>query len=438
MSMCVSNKFSRLTRQSRFLLSAVVITLGGLCVVETQQAQAQSRPPEASGVTIHKPRPGSHSATPPSGPGKSRLRLIDPSVFPIGGPPETQGATPGGTPGSSLRKSGATGPTDGGVATQNGYDDQAYGSRSEKWPYTTARVAVSNLGPSSSAANTPVTSAPYRFTGKLWSRYGSDWFVCTASLIKPGVLLTAAHCVHNYGQQGAGFADEVRWYPANISDSFSSPQPYGMYQAESWIIPTVYYNGKDTCQSGAKGVVCNNDIAVVVLYANSGVRAGDALGGTLGYGWNGYSFIASPAFGSAKVTDITQLGYPVALDNGYQMERTNSFGKYVAGTGANGKALKNTQLGSAQTGGSSGGPWIVNFGTRPSVDSSSASLGSASDSNIVVGVTSWGYTTVGSNVQGASWFGKNPEFPLDDYGGFGAGNIGAMVQAACTNYPGRC
>ena len=98
----------------------------------------------------------------------------------------------------------------------------------------------------------------------------------------------------------------------------------------------------------------------------------------------------------------------------------------------------NTQMGSAQTGGSSGGPWIANFGTRPNVDGSVASLGYHSVSNVVIGVTSYGSTAVGYNRQGASFFGQNYEYPNGDYGGWGAGNIGALLWQACTNYPGSC
>jgi hypothetical protein len=65
-------------------------------------------------------------------------------------------------------------------------------------------------------------------------------------------------------------------------------------------------------------------------------------------------------------------------------------------------------------------------------------LGNHSSSNIVVGTTSWGFTTVGINVQGASHFGQNFEFPLAAYGAHGAGNIGALVNAACTANPTVC
>jgi hypothetical protein len=39
---------------------------------------------------------------------------------------------------------------------------------------------------------------------------------------------------------------------------------------------------------------------------------------------------------------------------------------------------------------------------------------------------------------GSSWFGQNAEYPLADYGGHGAGNIGALVNAACSQYPAAC
>jgi hypothetical protein len=398
-----------------------------LLAAATLPSQAQS-----PRISVYRASPAAQTADLPANAdaiAKSRLPLIDPSVFPLGG--FAPGAAPGGVAGArgglALDENGAD--ANGGVAPQ------ANGSATEQWPYTTARVAVTALGKDKSLAGVPVSSSPYRQTGKLYMQFGASLFVCTASLIAPSVLITAAHCVHNYGQGQPGFASAVWWYPANTNGG--SKQPYGRFNATTWAVPTFYFNGTDTCLSGAVGVVCNNDLAIVILAPVKNKKAGTTLGGFYGYGVNGYSFITSPAFGNTVVGDISQLGYPVAFDQGYQMQRNNSFGKYVQGTGTNAQVLKNTQLGSALTGGSSGGPWLVNFGTRPTI-TGSASLGSNSTSNVVVGVTSWGYTTVGVNVQGASFFGQNFEFPLADYGGYGGGNIGFMVQAACTLSPAAC
>ena len=41
---------------------------------------------------------------------------------------------------------------------------------------------------------------PFRAAGRLFFLIGSSTYVCSASLIKPGVVVTAAHCVANYGQ----------------------------------------------------------------------------------------------------------------------------------------------------------------------------------------------------------------------------------------------
>ena len=205
------------------------------------------------------------------------------------------------------------------------------------------------------------------------------------------------------------------------------------------LFPGPYFAGTDTCQAGAVGVVCNNDIATVVLWQRGGVHAGVTLGGWYGYGWNGYGFPTSPAFGNAKVAAITQLGYPGAFDLGRQMQRNDSLGKFVTGVGTNGKGLRNVQLGSSMSGGSSGGPWLVNFGTRTNItNAAQATQGGQNASNYVMTVTSWGYTNIASNIQGASWFGQNAEFPGANYGGRGAGNVGFLVNFTCNSVPTAC
>ena len=403
-------RLSRPTKIASMAIGAVLL------LAEAGSAQIGNAPQTVEGAPS-----GRMSASGPVGPGLSRLPTTKPSVMPF--------ASTGGSPPAGL-VAGSTGDT--------GFGSDAYGlSNSFKWPYTIARVAVTGAPfNTTNGALVPVASRPYRFSGKLWMRFGSSWYVCTASLVKKGILVTAAHCVHNYGQRAAGWANEVRWYPANWA---AGGGPWGYYSAQTWRIPAPYYNGTDTCQSGAIGIVCNNDIATVRLAPKGGVHAGTTLGGWYGYGWNGYSFIVTPIFGNARVAQITQIGYPVAIDYGRQMLRGESFGKYIALTGANGKQLRNTQLGSAMTGGSSGGPWLVNFGTPPVV-TGSASLGRAGTTarNIVVGTTSWGYTALGINVQGASWFGQNAEFPLANYGGRGAGNIGKLMYDTCVSAPAYC
>lgn len=388
---------------------------------------------EAAGTVTH--RLGAANATPSAETVlPARMPRTTVRAFAIGGDPNASPPIPG----RAAVRSATSART---AAASSDVTGMAYGIGRDKWPYTTARVASSSENATDDLIDSPVSAIPYRQTGKLMMLFGTTWYQCTASLVLPNVLVTAAHCVHDYGLGEAGFADSVYWVPANtgVPDGVS-PGPFGVWNATDVVIANSYYAGTDTCARSAPGIVCNNDIAVVALASNGGQKAGQVLEGTYGWGYNGYSYVRSPAFKNLVVADITQLGYPGSFDNGYQMQRNNSFGKYVVQVGrktTTRKPLLNTQLGSALTGGSSGGPWLVNFGTVPSIDSG-ASLGNYSASNVVVGVTSYGYTEVGINVQGASFFGQNHEFPLSAYGIYGAGNIGALLNSMCTFKPDAC
>ena len=60
-------------------------------------------------------------------------------------------------------------------------------------PFTTVRADLSGLNTN--------TAYPYRAAGKLFFKIGASSYLCSASLIKPGIVVTAAHCVANYGQK---------------------------------------------------------------------------------------------------------------------------------------------------------------------------------------------------------------------------------------------
>ena len=297
-------------------------------------------------------------------------------------------------------------------------------------PYTMARASASTLGLTTLASEVGVTSAPWRATGALYFKNGGSNEACSASMISPGLLVTAAHCVYNFGTKtNAGFHTDFKFYPALYGNAVP---PYGIWTATTEYIASTYYNGTDTCLN--RGVSCNNDIAIIVMARNAlGQLPGNVVG-WYGYGWEGYSFTKS--FGGASLASITQLGYPVAFDKGYMMERNDGIGAYYK-TGN----LKNTVLGSPMTGGASGGPWIVNFGTVPSIVAP-ATTGSQPTMS-VVGVTSWDYTSSGSQLMGSSWFGATVEFPKASYADShkvnrGSGKIGFLVSQACTAYFDHC
>lgn len=307
--------------------------------------------------------------------------------------------------GEAARFSGTSGEAPGG---------EGDGKRSlVRLPVNTALDALDEVAPQEfGSANHPYTTsvaeAPTgqfnRRAGKLFFRDGSSSFVCSASLIKRGVIVTAAHCVAAFGERR--FYQSIQFVPAYWRGS----APYGVWNWAQARIMTSYFTGSDSC--AVSGIVCANDLAVVVLAAKNGVYPGTSTG-WYGYGWGGYSYTG----GSAH---ITQLGYPVALNGGLELIRTDSRG-FVSSANSN-----NTVIGSLQTGGSSGGPWIVNYGLVPTL-SGGAGFGTNPNRNIVVGTTSWGYTNISST--GPKQQGASP---------FTSANIVTLVNAACASFPAAC
>jgi len=243
---------------------------------------------------------------------------------------------------------------------------------------------------------------PYRAAGKLFFKIGSASYICSASLIKPGIVVVAAHCVANYGQEQ--FYSGWQFVPGYRNGS----APYAKWTAKSATILTAYYNGTDNCAQ--YGVICPDDVALLVLNANK--KTGAYPGTTTG--WFGYWY--GGGFTSGGLFQITQLGYPAGLDNAAYMERDDSYGY------TNSSLSNNTIIGSNMNGGSSGGPWIENFGLPSGL--TGETNGSFTQQNTVVGVTSWGYTDASVKEQGAA--------------PFTSGNIGALVTVVCGANPGAC
>jgi V8-like Glu-specific endopeptidase len=292
-----------------------------------------------------------------------------------------------------------------GLDDRSGISPQAYGSAG--YPFTTRRS-----GAAATNRLSILRKAPWSGIGRLKMRFGDQWYVCSASVIDRGLVVTAAHCVHDFGQENAGWADEVIFQPGHHKGN----NPLGNWRAKEWWIPTVYWNGTDTCLDEAPGVVCENDIAILVMRKKQGQFIGERCH-VFAYGENNYGYTS---FMQEEIAaQLTQMGYPVALDSGRQMIRTDSLGLQ--------DIPSNVIIGSDQTGGSSGGPWMVNFGRSYNSESSSP----VDDETRIVGVTSWGYTDSGIKVQGASRFSTNNAFPS-------VSNIRELHADVCTYWPNHC
>jgi len=260
-------------------------------------------------------------------------------------------------------------------------------------PFSTARADL--------FTETTNTTYPYRAAGKLFFNEPGGSFICSASLIKRGIVVTAAHCVANFGKKQ--FYSNWQFAPGYRNGS----APFGVWTVkQAWIL-TSYYNGTDSC--AVSGIVCADDVAVLILNTQNGAYAGSNTG------WFGYWY--GGGFTSNGLVQITQLGYPAGLNSAAYMERNDSQG-YRSSSNSN-----NTIIGSNMNGGSSGGPWIVNFGLPYTLTGETNGSG-YTFTNALVGVTSWGYTSNSPKEQGAA--------------PFTSGNIQTLLNVACSATPGAC
>lgn len=366
------------------LAQSEVVHSGGVTTLLVPSIETQAG---ADAIDYENAQPMELPSIPARSEAETQADLINALIY------QSNTGTPGSSPGK--RGNGKRNPTRVGTSKASTSDSlevapQEFGTSNH--PFSTARADLS--------AHATNTFYPYRASGKLFFKDGASSFVCSASLIKRGVVVTAAHCVAKFGQKR--FYTNFQFIPGYRNGS----APYGVWSGVPSIL-TSYYNGTDPCSTA--GIVCKNDIAVLRLTAKSGSYPGTSTG-WYGYGWNGYGFT------SGGITHITQIGYPNCLDNGQYMERNDSHG-FKSASSAN-----NTIIGSLMCGGSSGGPWLVNFGVRPSLTGTTS--GSSPGTNRVVGVTSWGYTSTAVKQQGASPFLST--------------NIVPLVNAACTAVPAAC
>lgn len=204
----------------------------------------------------------------------------------------------------------------------------------------------------------------------LFQAADSNWYHCSATLINRSILVTAGHCVHEGGNQAAGWIQSGIFYPARAGGS----APYGAAYASHVITTSGWYNTGALDQG--------YDVAIVVLHKRNGTS--NEIGTYTG--WLGFCYrwcLQSYWF-------MTQLGYPGNYYNGVHMTKS----EHVEMSDS-----KDYQYGTGMRGGSSGGPHVSNIGD---IVDSSADKGQFTQRNIVMAVTSWGYISEAPKVQGAS------------------------------------
>ncbi|MBA3562488.1 MAG: trypsin-like serine protease [Gammaproteobacteria bacterium] len=221
-----------------------------------------------------------------------------------GSPSGTPGFSPG-SKGDGKTRPVFLGAPDASAADAEGVAPAAFGSSNR--PFSTARA--------DGATGSTNKIYPYRASGRLFATINGGSGTCSGSLVKKGIVATAAHCVSKYGANQ--LYSNIRFVPGYKNGQ----APYSTWAASQVRVLAAYFNGTDPCATPS--IVCKNDVAVITLGAQNGKYPGTNTG-WYGYGWNGFGCTNS------GLTHITQIGYPSCLDNGTIMQRNDAQGVKTA------------------------------------------------------------------------------------------------------------
>lgn len=214
---------------------------------------------------------------------------------------------------------------------------------------------------------------PYRAVGKLFFTIPNQGdYVCSAAVIKSRIILTAGHCVHEGANGANGYYTNFQFIPAYRD---------GVAPYKSWS--GAYVQTTSAWAAGGGNVPNTADYAMIELndtVVNAVSQKIGVVTGTLGY-----------QLKSLLPNHAHLLGYPCNFDGCAKMHQ-------VTAQSAKQVAPNNVEYGSDMQGGSSGGPWVQNFG-EPSPEQTA---GQNAGLNRIIGVTSYGYNATDVMLQGSS------------------------------------
>jgi hypothetical protein len=206
------------------------------------------------------------------------------------------------------------------------------------------KLQANSAGRSSSLARASgnVATRPLYWAGKFYFAKGDGGRVCSAQLIAPGVIITAAHCVRDdtSGEWYSNFLYRHQYNRGKSARDFSTE-----------------------CFSTYNGWVSRDNTKWPWDYAILKLRGGDDIGhfGTDINWWGSYQ-------------NAPKIGYPGAIENGQVIQV--DFGNLFKGRAKNIIGLAHGNQRNAE--GSSGGAWVGNYETT----------GNNPRSNVIISVTS--------------------------------------------------
>lgn len=256
------------------------------------------------------------------------------------------------------------------MLTRTGIDGDAYGDAG--LDFTRSRITPQNAN----------IATPYKTTGKMFfTKPGGGNFVCSASTIDDRIVLTAAHCLSSPVAGNPGFHTNILFVPGydGTKTSLANQRPFGTWASTQSVVPSNWVSTEGSLPNAT-------DYGVFVVADQSIGGSVKKLAAVSGQ----YKTVTN----HLSDTHVTMLGYPCNLDDCNVMQRNDSSDHRLPPGFTD--AANAYEYGSDMEGGSSGGPWLENFGTGDPISGTNTSR------NRVVAVTSYGYTSGLPKVQGAS------------------------------------
>lgn len=193
----------------------------------------------------------------------------------------------------------------------------------------------------SAASPSADPESPKKTVGKVFFTLGGSDYVCSGNSVSAtndSVVTTAGHCVN----EGPGdFATNFVFVPAYENGD----APYGKWEASDLATSTAWKNSGDI----------NNDVGFAVMKANGeGKKLAEVVGST------------GIEFNAARGQNYTSYGYPAAspFDGESLYSCSGKAGPDDIQSGHTTQGIT-----CDMTGGSSGGPWLLDNGNQNSINS---------------------------------------------------------------------
>jgi len=255
----------------------------------------------------------------------ARQTNVLPTVDALAGPTGAAGSIAGGRPASAASTTLDASATD--FFSQSSPDLLGY-----SYPAPFTRQDLRNI-------TTPYSTWPFITIGKLFFTQNAGSWVCSASSIASSsashAIITAGHCIND----GAGhWSSNMVFVPAYNNGN----APYGQW--------TIIYSTERAFTAWTSGANLARDVAGAKVYNNTDNVTLAQTVGWLGFAWN-----------HPRDNAWWQIGYPQAAPfTGAWMIACQASYAYDSPFGTTPKPMG---VGCDQTGGTSGGPWVLKIGS---------------------------------------------------------------------------